>query len=152
MNGRTIVNIALAAIVVAVLVGIGFGVYNAGISQGIVEAGRVPAGAEMPVGPGYGAGYGWGYGWGHPGGFGFGLFGLIFPILFILLLVGLFRAAFGGRRRGWGGPGWGGGQGGPGRFGPDGWREEREQHLADLHRRLHDEETGPNRPTGSGTA
>jgi hypothetical protein len=147
MNGRTIVNIALGAIVVALLVGIGIGVYNAGISQGILEAGRVPAGAEVPAGVGYG--YGYGYGWGHhPGFFGIGIFGLIFPILFILLLVGLFRAASGGWRRGWGGPGWG--PGGPGRSGYDGWREERERQMAGLHKRLHEEEAGRGQPADPG--
>lgn len=145
MNGRTIVNIALGAIVVALLVGIGIGVYNAGISQGILEAGRVPAGAEVPASFGYGYGYGWGH---HPGVFGFGIFGLIFPILFILLLIGLFRAASGGWRRGWSGPGWG--PGGPGRHGHDGWREERERQIADLHKRLHDEEAGRGRPADPG--
>ena len=40
---------------------------------------------------------------------GFGFFGFFFPFLFFFLFIGLLFAAFGGRRRGWGGPGWGGG-------------------------------------------
>jgi len=137
MSGRTILNLALGAIVVAVLVGVGVGVYNAGISQGIIEAGRVPEGAAVP-GP---YGYSWGY---HPGFVGFGFLGLLFPILFIVLLVGLARAAFGGGRR-WNG-GWS--PGGPGRSGPESWYEERERRIAELHQRLHDEGAGP----GSGSS
>lgn len=134
MNGRTIIGIVLSLVAVLVLAGVGVGIYNAGVTQGVLEAGRVPAGAPVP------AGYGYGYGW-HGAGFGFGFLGLLFPILFFVLLIGLARAAFGGGRGprgGWGpgGPG-GWGNGGPGR---DGWREERDRRIADLHQRLHDEE------------
>ena len=38
---------------------------------------------------------------------GFPFFGFFFPFLFFFLFIGLLFAAFGGRRRGWGGPGWG---------------------------------------------
>jgi hypothetical protein len=142
VNGRTILGIVLGVVVVAVLVGVGAGVYNAGISQGIVEAGRVPAGATVPTGYGYGYGY-------HPGFFGFGFLGLLFPILFIVLLIGIARAAFGGGRRGGWGGGWGpGGHG----YGRDGWHEERDRRIADLHQRLHDEQAGPERTDRPGTA
>ena len=133
MNGRTLLNLALGVLVVVVLAGIGIGIYNAGISQGIVEAGRVPEGAVAP------AGYGWGYGW-HPG-FGFGFLGLLFPIFIFILLFALARAAFGGGRR------WG-----PGGYGPNGWHEERERRIAELHRRLHDEDAGDRRSGDTGTA
>jgi hypothetical protein len=143
VSGRTIVNIVIGVLVAVVLVGVGVGIYNAGISQGLVEAGRVPAGEPVP------GAWGYGYGW-HPGFFGFGFIGILFPILFIVLLVGLARAAFGGGRRG--GPGWGWGPGGPGRSGPNGWHEERESRMAELHQRLHDEEAGAGRGApGSGT-
>ena len=143
MNGRAIVTFLLGLLFVGILVGVGTGIYQAGLAQGIVDAGRFPAGTAVPV-----AGYGWGF---H----GFGFLGLLFPLLFLFLIFGLIRAAF-GRGRGWGGgwgghygygPGWGKGYG-PGSGGPEGWREERERQISDLHRRLHDEEaTG-----GSGSA
>ena len=149
MNGRAIASILFSLLVVAVLVGVGVGIYQAGISQGIVDAGRFPAGEPVPA-PGYGYGYGYGF---H----GFGFLGLLFPILFFLLLFGLIRAAFWrgrGGGRGWGhgyyGPGWGKGYG-PMTGGPESWREERERHIADLHKRLHDEEAGAGGSSTSST-
>ena len=140
MNGRALVSF---------LVGVGVGIYQAGVTQGIVDAGRVPAAGVVPV-----AGYGYGYGF-H----GFGFLGLLFPLLFLFLIFGLVRAAF-GRGRGWGGgwggrygygPGWGKGYG-PGSGGPDSWREERERQISDLHRRLHDEEAKGTGSSDQGSA
>ena len=141
MSARGIFSFLLALLFVGVLVGIGAGIYQAGVAQGIVDAGRIPAGQVVPVG-----GYGWGF---H----GFGFLGLLLPLLFLFLLFGLARAAF-SRGRGWG-PGWdkgGWGHGG----GPDAWHEERDRRMADLHRRLHEAEgdaggTGGRRDPGTGT-
>ena len=151
MNGRAIVSFLVGLIVVGILVGVGVGIYQAGIAQGVVEAGRIPAGAVVPV-----AGYG--YGWGFHGGFGF--LGILFPILFLLLIFGLVRAAFGRGRHD--GPGWGGrgswgkgygpGFGGPGGPGMDAWREERDRQISDLHRRLHDEESAKGSSSSEGSA
>ena len=147
MNPRSIFSFLLSLLVLAVLVGVGVGIYQAGISQGIVDAGRFPAGAAVPI-----AGYG--YGWGH----GFGFLGFLIPLFFLFLLFGLLRAAF-GRGRGWGGgygPGHGYGKGwgpGPGFGGPEAWREERERRMSELHRRLHEEESkGSTGSTGDGPA
>jgi hypothetical protein len=142
MSGRTILNLALGAIVVLVLAGVGIGIYNAGVSQGIAQAATLPEGTTVVAPVGYG------YGWGHAGFFGLGFLWILFPIFFFLLLFGLARAAFGGRR--WGGPGWG-----PrGGYGPNGWHEERERRMAEYHQRLHDEQArgagdagGPNPPS-----
>ena len=46
--GRAIVGFLFGLIVVGVLVGIGVGIYQAGVAQGIVDAGRFPAGAPVP--------------------------------------------------------------------------------------------------------
>jgi hypothetical protein len=137
MSGRTILNLALGALVVLLLAGVGIGIYNAGVSQGIAQAATLPEGSTVVTTVPYG------YGW-HGGFFGFGFLWILFPIFFFLLLFGLARAAFGGGRR-WGGPGWG-----PGGYGRDGWHEERERRMAEYHQRLHDEQAGrsgdPNRP------
>src|SRR5690349_5105457 len=85
MNGRAIVSFVVGLIVVGILAGVGVGIYQAGLAQGVIDAGRLPAGAVVPV-----AGYGYGYGF-H----GFGFLGLLFPILFLFLIFGLVRAAFG---------------------------------------------------------
>src|SRR5688572_12735785 len=123
MSGRTILNLALGAIVVLVLAGIGIGIYNAGVSQGIAQAATLPEGTTVVAPATYG------YGYGHPGFLGFGFLWILFPIFFFLLLFGLARAAFGGGR------GWGPGGG----SGPNGWHEERERRMAEYHQRLHDE-------------
>jgi hypothetical protein len=131
---RTFLSIVLGLVVLGILGGIAVGVYNAGVSAGLAQAGAVGAGATAP--------YVYGF---HPFfGFGFGFLGLLFPLLFLFLIFGLIRAAIGGGRRGWGHRGW---DGGPGH---DGWRSERERYMADLHRRLHESEgTDPAGPAGA---
>ena len=144
MNPRTIFSFLVGLVLVGVLVGAGVGIYQAGIAQGVIDAGRFPAGGPVPV-----QGYGYGHGWGGPG---FGFFGLLFGVFFLFLLFGLVRAAFSRGRGwgpgGWGGPGWGKGYG-PGSGGPEAWREERERRMANLRRRLHEEEAGGTAGTGS---
>jgi hypothetical protein len=122
MFGRGIFGVLAAIVVVALVAGIGFGVYNAGVSEGIAEAARAAqAAGDSPavVYPPYVGHHG--YGW---GGGGFGFFGILFGILFLFLIFGLIRAAFGWGR-------WGGGGRGPG-----GW-ESRNERIAELHRELH---------------
>lgn len=146
MNGRSIASFLFSLIVVAILVGVGVGIYQAGVAQGVIDAGRFPAGAAVPV-----AGYG-GY---HDGGFGF--LGLLFPLLFLFLIFGVLRAAF-GHRRGWGhGYGYGYGRGwdkgsGSGPDGTPGPRWDREGAIADWHKRLHEQDTatGGSAPGSSG--
>ena len=147
---RSIVGFFFVLLFVGVLVGLGTNIYQTGVAQGIIEAGRVPAGATVPV-----AGYGWGY---H----GFDILGLFFPLLFLFILFGLIRAAF-SRGRGWG-HGYGYGHGwGPGwdkgsdmgsdigaNMGPGSWREERERRLAEMHRRFHQSDGGSAPGTGGG--
>ena len=134
---RAFLSILFALLLVGVLAGVGTQIYQAGVAQGIVDAGRFPAGANVPVVGGYQ---------------GFDVLGLFFPILFLFLLFGILRAAFSGGGRGWGhhGHGWDRGwdrsdmaDGGPGT-----WREQRERRMADLHRRLHESEGG-DQPGGS---
>ncbi|HUG30964.1 MAG TPA: hypothetical protein VMQ65_10685 [Candidatus Limnocylindria bacterium] len=122
----------LVGVLAGVLAGVGTQVYQAGVAQGIVEAGRFPAGATVPVVGGYQ---------------GFDFLGLLFPLLLLFLLFGIIRAAF-SHGRGWDhhgyrhGGGWDRGwdrdetrEGGPGS-----WREQRERRTAELHRRLHESE------------
>ena len=134
---RGFLGLVATLIVVGLLVSVGAGIYQAGVAQGVVDAGRFPAGATVPM-----AGYG--YGWHGPD-----LFGLLFGLFFLFILFGIIRAAFfgGGGGRGWGHHGYGYGRGpwgkqfGPG-DGPDSWRSERESRIADWHRRLHEDEPG----------
>jgi hypothetical protein len=150
MAGRGIFGFFMTLLFVGVLIAIGAGIHEAGVAQGVIDAGRFPAGAAVPVA---------GYGIGYHGGFNF--LGLLFPLLFLFLLFGLIRAAF-SRGRGWGhhgdgrgygyGPGWGGRDMGEGPIGgPAEWREERDRRMSELHRRLHEEDAGPG-PAASGGA
>jgi hypothetical protein len=134
MNGRSFASIIFSLIVVGILVAVGVGIYQAGIAQGVIDAGRFPAGASVPV-----AGYGY-----HDGGFGF--LGLLFPLFFLFLIFGLIRAAF-GHRRGWGhGYDYGSGD-------TSGRRWDREQYVAEMHRRLHETDAGSDASgSGSGNA
>ena len=142
MSGRSIASVFFSLVVVGLLVALGVGIYQAGVAQGVIDAGRFPAGAAVPVG-GY-AGYG------YHGGFDF--LGLLFPLLFLFLIFGIFRAAF-GHRRGWGrGYGyWGGWHGGPG-DGPNGQGWDRGSAIADMHRRMHEADAASGSgSTGSGS-
>lgn len=130
MNARGIINVLVTLVVVAILIGIGVGIYNSGVQQGILEAGRVPAGGAVA------------YGY-QPGWFGFGFLGLLFPLFFLFLIFGLVRAAFGGgyRRGGWGGHG----------YGSSSWdSSERDRRMAEMHQRLHEAGDRGGSSTGSG--
>ncbi len=147
MNGRTIARILLAVVLIGGAIGIGVTSYNAGVTAGLVQSGQavvVPGGYPVAPGAAY-VGYGWGY------GHGFGFFGFLGGLLFLFLLIGLFRAAFGGHRRGWGGPGgYGpGGPGGSGRHGgPRGWGGDAwEERVKATHDALHREASNdPEKP------
>ena len=134
---RALLSILFALLLVGVLAGVGTEIYQAGVAQGIVDAGRFPAGANVPVTGGYQ---------------GFDVLGLFFPILFLFLLFGILRAAFSGGR-GWGhgyGHGHGWDRSDMGEGGPGSWREQRERRMAELHRRLHESEGGEPGSAGSG--
>jgi hypothetical protein len=132
MFGRGLFGAFALIVVIAIVAGIGIGVYNAGVSEGVAEAARVAQvagdGAAVVYPPYVGGPYGYGHGW---GGGGFGFFGILFGILFFFLIIGMIRAVFGWGR-------WGGGGRGPG-----GW-ESRNERVAEMHRELHrkDEPSG----------
>jgi hypothetical protein len=121
MNGRTIARILLAIVLIGGAIGLGVTAYNAGVTAGLAQTGQVVVTDGPYLAPG-GAYVGYGWGFGH----GFGFFGFF---LFLILLFALFRAAFGGPRRGWGhGHGWG----------PGGWRDDQGRTWEDRAREAHD--------------
>lgn len=133
-------------VAVAIAIGLGAAVYNAGVQAGLAEAvrlGTISPDAPVIIG-------GWWHGgfWGP--GFGFGPFGFLFGLLAIFLVFGLLRAAFfGGRHHG---PrGWGGGPGGWG-GGPGGWGGDRREHLAELHREMHRRDADASQPAPGSSA
>ncbi len=101
MHNRSVWGaLAIAVLVIAIATAIGMGAYNAGMAQGLAQAGQAVA-AAPPAAPPAGAQYV--YVWPRRGGFHFGFF----PWFGFLFLFLAFRALFwGGRwgyRRGWGG-------------------------------------------------
>lgn len=114
--GRVLAVVLLLGVIGAV----GFGIWNSGYQQGLVET--VDATTEVVVATPY-----------YPGYYGFGVFGLIFKIFFAFLFFGLiFKFLFGWRhwRRYQSGPG-----AGPG---PDHYRSTMEKRM----KRWHDEAHG----------
>ena len=133
MNG--VFRVFAALLLVALAVGIGTVVYNAGVTAGLTEAAQQAAasGDPLPVNP-----YVYGYGpYGHgPFGWGFGFFGFLFVVFMIFVVVGLARAAFGGGQHG--------------RHGPGGWGDRRDR-IEEWHRELHRRDPGDSeqRPAGA---
>lgn len=114
---RSVGYVLLTILVLGALGAAGYGLYQIGFQQGLVENG-----AEVVVnapGPAF-------YGGFHPGFWGIGI---LFKVLFFLLLVGLIaRLAFGGRRWGWGT--------GPYR---ESWHGGPPPHIQDRMREWHDD-------------
>lgn len=136
MNVRPVVRVLATLVVVALMVGIGISIYNAGVSAGLSEAAQLAAasGEVVPVDR-----FGWAYGAPYingPMGWGFGaIFGILFWIFVVFLLIGLVRAAVGGGRGGRRHGGWG----------------DRRGRIEELHRELHRAEAGETgqRPAGA---
>ena len=96
MNGRFIIGVLLAIVLIVGAVGIGVYAYNVGVTQGMVTSGKVTPPTAAPyaypfVGPFFFRPFGW----------GFGFLGCLFPLLFFFLIFGLLRAILWGPRWGW---------------------------------------------------
>jgi|SRR5579859_6031684 len=143
---NTAFRVIAALLLVGVLVAIGVGVYNAGVSQGIAQnvtavASGVPV-AAYGYYPGYiGQHWGWGLG-------GFGFFGIFFWIVGILLIFTLLRAAFGWGRYGHHHDRWGGY--GSGRWNQPGPDDPRREMLDRWHREAHGTGSSPGSGAGAG--
>ena len=121
-------NTARALLATAFAVIIGIVGYQIGISQSLAQTGVVAPGVA-PVAY-------YGYPFFHFGLFPF--FGLLFPLLFLFVIMGVLRAAFGGRG------GWRGGSYGH-------WSDPRSR-FEDWHREQHGEKpgsAGPGSPAGT---
>lgn len=115
--------------IIGLLVAIGIGSYNAGVTAGLADTGTaVASGATVVYQHGPYVGH---WGWGP----GFGFFGFLFWILAFFLIFALLRAAIG----------WG-------RYGRRDWGEHHgryngpRDHFDEWHRRAHHE--GPDAPAG----
>ncbi|HZY41344.1 MAG TPA: hypothetical protein VFF59_05000 [Anaerolineae bacterium] len=123
---RVFFRVVLALVLIGAVVGLGAGVYNAGVTRGITAVGQValPDGANG-VGP-----YAY-YGLHRPWGFGFGLFGLIGPLLFFFLIFAIVRGLFfRGGRGPWGHGPWNRGD----------WDKNVPPMVQEWHRKMHETE------------
>ena len=126
---RVFFRVVLALVLIGAVVGLGAGVYNAGVARGIAAVGQV----ALPDGTNGLAPYAY-YGLYRPFGFGFGLFGLIVPLLFFFLIFGAIRGLFfGGWRRGpWNHGPWNRGD----------WDKNVPPMVQEWHRKLHEPQAG----------
>lgn len=139
----TAFRVLAALLVVGVLAGLGFTVYNAGVSQGVAQGAGLATASGTPA-----VVYGGYWGVGPHWGWGFGVFGIFFWILGIFLVFALIRAAFGWGR--WGGRGHWTDHGPTGFDGPRGFGGRREM-LEAWHREAHERggtATGPSAGAG----
>lgn len=100
MNGRFVLGVLLALVLVSGAIGVGVYAYNAGVAQGMIASGKivVPSTDVAPA-PYYGGPFFYrSYGF-HA----FGLLGCLVPLLFFFLFFGLLRAFIWRGRWGWSG-------------------------------------------------
>ncbi len=96
MNGRFVLGVLLAIVLIIGAVGIGVYAYNVGVTQGMVTSGKVTPPAATPYAyPFFGPFFFRPFGW------GFGFLGCLFPLLFFLLFFSLIRLVIWGPRWGW---------------------------------------------------
>jgi hypothetical protein len=139
MNGRIISAVLLVLVLVAGVAGLGYYAYTAGVSQGLIDSGKLVAPATgvapgpMPYGgyPYYGPFF-----FHRPFGFGWGIFGCLIPVLFFFLFFGLLRGVFGWRRH------WGGHY-----YGMHGdWKQHVPPMFEEWHKQAHGETSAPGKP------
>src|SRR5689334_10240606 len=89
MNRSIVFRIILTLVLLAVVAGLGFVAYNAGLAQGLAQ--QIPAAGDAAKGPYV---YGYGMPFMHPyGGFhAFGFLGCLAPLLLLFLFFGVMRA------------------------------------------------------------
>ena len=130
MNGKIVVRIVSALVLIAAIAGIAYFAFNAGMAQGSPVTIQAPSGesAQMPY-----PYNGYGMPFHRPFGPGFDCFGMLILLFLFFLAVKAFRFMF------WG-PRWGGHMGGRGLWGRHGWGEgDVPPMFQEWHKRAHGE-------------
>src|SRR5574341_2232779 len=129
MDGKIVLRIAAALVLIAAIVGIGFFAFNAGVSQGVAAKLPAPEGqaGNLPY-PYYGMPFFW-----HPFPFfGFGCFGPLIALFLLFIALRAISFIFWGPRWGWGHH----------RMWRHGWYEgEVPPMVAEWHKRMHGEQS-----------
>ena len=100
MNEKIWLRIVSALVLFAVIAGIGFFAFRAGVAQGSPVTIEAPAGESVPAPYPY---YGYGMPFHRPYfGFGMGCFGILVPLFLFFLAMKAFRVMVWGPRWGWG--------------------------------------------------
>ena len=98
MDGKIVLRIVSALVLIAAIAGIGFFAYQAGVANGSPVTIQAPSGESVQSPYPY-YGYGMPYGF-HMPFFGFGCFGILIPLFLFFLAMKAFRMLFWGPR--WG--------------------------------------------------
>jgi hypothetical protein len=126
MNGRIILAVLLAVILIAGMVGAGIYVYNVGVAQGLADSGKLAAPTTGVAPYPYAGGP---FFYHRP--FGFGLLGCAFPLLFLFLFFALLRTIL------WRGP-WGWRHG----MHHGVWEKGVPSMFEEWHRKMHEPQSG----------
>ena len=99
MNEKIGLRIVSALVLIAVLAGIAFFAFQAGVAKGSPITIEAPSGESVPA-PYLHDGYGYGMRFHHPFGFGFGCFGPLLAFFLLILAFKSFRMMMWGSRGG----------------------------------------------------
>ncbi|HLF73784.1 MAG TPA: hypothetical protein VI524_05540 [Anaerolineales bacterium] len=128
MNGNTGLRIVSALVLVAVIAGIAFFAFQAGVARGSPVTIEAPSGETAPLPYPY---YGYWRPYHHPFGFGFGFFGFLILLFLFFAALRAFRFLFWGAR-------WGHHHGGYGPWGRP-WENGVPPMFEEWHKRAHGE-------------
>ncbi len=132
MNENNVgLRIISALVLVAVIAGIAFFAFQAGVAKGSPVTIQAPSGQTAPMPYPY---YGWGMPFHRPFGFGFGCFGFLIVLFLFFIALRSMRLLFWGPRWGWGHHRFGR-WGGP-------WENGVPPMFEEWHKRAHGEPTG----------
>ena len=101
MNGKIVLRIVSALVLIAAIAGIAFFAFQAGVAKGSPVSIEAPSGQAVPA-PYQFYGYGYGMPFHRPFGFGLGCLGPLLVLFLLFVALRAFRLLFWGPRWEWG--------------------------------------------------